>query len=64
MENGKSGDVAARVLTRMAHKRDQFGQFCTKLSSEQWQVFLSQFRDYLMEVIKNLQNVEKVNLNY
>lgn len=61
MENGRCGDVAARVVMRMAHKRADFGQFCANLSSENWNLFVNQFRDYLMNVVKNLQNAEKVS---
>uniref|UniRef100_A0A915E6U2 Uncharacterized protein n=1 Tax=Ditylenchus dipsaci TaxID=166011 RepID=A0A915E6U2_9BILA len=58
MDNAK-GDIAGRVVARMAHKRDDFAGFCTNLSPENWLAFLNQFREYLMEVVKNLQRVEK-----
>jgi hypothetical protein len=48
----------------MAHKRDDFGAFCTNLSPENWLAFLGQFREYLMEVVKNLQSTEKVGWKY
>lgn len=60
MENARGGDVAARVFARMAHKRDDFAEFCANLSAENSNAFIAQFRDYLMNVLRNLQNAEKV----
>lgn len=59
MENAR-GDIAGRVLARMVHKRDDFAAFCAQLAPEQWMAFLSQFRDYLWDVVRNLQNTEHI----
>ncbi|KAI1721137.1 hypothetical protein Ddc_07576 [Ditylenchus destructor] len=59
MENAR-GDIAGRVLARMVHKRDDFAAFCAQLAPEQWMAFLSQFRDYLWDVVRNLQNTDRI----
>lgn len=60
MDNAR-GDLSTRVFTRMAHKREDFGRFCTNLSSEEYGIFHDEFRDYLRVVVKNLQNPVQVS---
>lgn len=59
MENAR-GDIASRVVARMAHKRDDFSNFCANMSPENWNEFVSSLRIYLHEVVRHLQSAEKV----
>jgi hypothetical protein len=59
MENAKR-DIANRVVSRMANKREDFAQFCANLTSEQWNEFTGGFRDYLSDVVKHVHSSEKV----
>jgi hypothetical protein len=58
-ENAR-GDVAGRVLSRTAHKRDDFGHYCANLSNEQCLDFITSFREYLNGVVKNLHSSENI----
>lgn len=59
MDNAR-GDIASRVISRMAHKRDDFSAFCSNMNQEQWNEFVSSLRVYLLEVVAHLQSAEKV----
>ncbi|KAH7662435.1 Protein GLB-11 [Aphelenchoides avenae] len=59
MENAR-GDVANRVVSRMAHRRDDFAQFCASLPNDQCVEFITAFREYLFNVVKNIQSSERI----
>lgn len=59
MENAR-GDVASRVVARMAHKRDDFSNYCANMAPEHWNEFVGALRTYLNEVVRHLQSAEKV----
>uniref|UniRef100_A0AC34PUR5 Uncharacterized protein n=1 Tax=Panagrolaimus sp. JU765 TaxID=591449 RepID=A0AC34PUR5_9BILA len=59
MENSR-GDIASRIITRMAHKRDDFASFCANMSPEQWNEFIGSLRTYLNDVVAHLQSSEKI----
>ena len=59
MENAR-GDIASRVVARMAHKRDDFSNFCANLTPEHWNDFVTSLRNYLNEVVRHIQSAEKV----
>lgn len=59
MENAR-GDVASRVVARMAHKRDDFSNYCANMAPEHWNEFVASLRTYLNEVVRHLQSAEKV----
>uniref|UniRef100_A0A1I7SQX1 GLOBIN domain-containing protein n=1 Tax=Bursaphelenchus xylophilus TaxID=6326 RepID=A0A1I7SQX1_BURXY len=59
IENAK-GDVASRVVTRMANKREDFNQFLGSLNSENWNAFVGSLRDYFHAVVQNLQSSDKI----
>jgi hypothetical protein len=44
----------------MANKRDDFARFTGNLSADLWAQFCGQLRDYLADVFRSLQSVEKV----
>uniref|UniRef100_A0A7E4US08 Globin family profile domain-containing protein n=1 Tax=Panagrellus redivivus TaxID=6233 RepID=A0A7E4US08_PANRE len=59
MDNARV-DVAARVVSRMSHKREDFSSFCANMNSEQWNSFVNSLRTYLSDVVRHLQSVEKI----
>lgn len=59
MENAR-GDIASRVIARMAHKREDFSTFCANMNPEQWNDFVGSLRSYLNEVVAHIQSAEKV----
>ena len=62
MENAR-GDIASRVIARMAHKREDFSTFCANMNPEQWNDFVGSLRTYLNEVVSHIQSAEKVCKN-
>jgi len=59
MENAR-GDIASRVIARMAHKREDFSTFCANMNPEQWNDFVGSLRTYLNEVVSHIQSAEKI----
>uniref|UniRef100_A0A0N4ZVA0 PUM-HD domain-containing protein n=1 Tax=Parastrongyloides trichosuri TaxID=131310 RepID=A0A0N4ZVA0_PARTI len=59
MENAR-GDIATRIVSRMAHKREDFATFVTNLTSDQLNEFTGALRDYLNQVLKHVHSAEKI----
>lgn len=59
MENARA-DIAARIVARMAHKRDDFAQFCGNLSHEQSAEFVNSLKQLLTDVVKHINSPEKI----
>lgn len=59
MENARS-DIALRIFQRMAHKRDDFGQFFGNLSTEQSTELIMALKKFLSDIVQNITNSAKV----
>uniref|UniRef100_A0AAF5D6M9 Uncharacterized protein n=1 Tax=Strongyloides stercoralis TaxID=6248 RepID=A0AAF5D6M9_STRER len=59
MENAR-GDIASRIISRMAHKREDFATFITNLSGDQLNEFTKALRDYMNQVLKHVHSAEKI----
>ncbi|VDK69840.1 unnamed protein product [Anisakis simplex] len=58
MENAR-GDIASRIVQRMAHKRDDFSQFVGNLNHDQMADLVSSVKQLLSDVVKNISYPEK-----
>uniref|UniRef100_A0A0N5B555 Guanylate cyclase domain-containing protein n=1 Tax=Strongyloides papillosus TaxID=174720 RepID=A0A0N5B555_STREA len=59
MENVR-GDIASRIVSRMAHKREDFAMFITNLSADQLNEFTGALRDYMNQVLKHVHSTDKI----
>uniref|UniRef100_A0A915AXL0 Uncharacterized protein n=1 Tax=Parascaris univalens TaxID=6257 RepID=A0A915AXL0_PARUN len=59
MENARS-DIATRIIQRMAHRRDDFAQFCANLSAEQTADMVNSLKQLLIDVVKHITSAEKI----
>ncbi|VDM37888.1 unnamed protein product [Toxocara canis] len=59
MDNAR-GDIASRIVQRMAHKRDDFAQFLANLSAEQTADMVNSVKQLLTDVVKNINSPEKI----
>uniref|UniRef100_A0A0K0F722 Guanylate cyclase domain-containing protein n=1 Tax=Strongyloides venezuelensis TaxID=75913 RepID=A0A0K0F722_STRVS len=59
MENVR-GDIASRIVSRMAHKREDFAMFITNLSTDQLNEFTGALRDYMNQVLKHVHSTDKI----
>lgn len=48
----------------MAHKRDDFAQFCANLSAEQTADMVSSLKQLLTDVVKHISSAEKVSISH
>ncbi|MFH4983310.1 hypothetical protein AB6A40_010019 [Gnathostoma spinigerum] len=60
MDQAKA-DIAVRIVQRMAHARDDFAQFCANLTKEQWQDIVDSLKNFLNDVVKNLNSTDKIS---
>ncbi|CEF68002.1 Hypothetical protein SRAE_2000266300 [Strongyloides ratti] len=59
MENAR-GDIASRIISRMAHKREDFALFITNLNTDQLNEFTGALRDYMNQVLKHVHSADKI----
>uniref|UniRef100_A0A0N5AD79 GLOBIN domain-containing protein n=1 Tax=Syphacia muris TaxID=451379 RepID=A0A0N5AD79_9BILA len=53
-------DIGARICTRTADKRVDFQRFIATLGKDKWHWFTNTLRQFLEDVVQNVENIEKI----
>uniref|UniRef100_A0A0N5AYB4 GLOBIN domain-containing protein n=1 Tax=Syphacia muris TaxID=451379 RepID=A0A0N5AYB4_9BILA len=60
MDNARS-DIAMRIITRTAHKRNDFATFCEALPHKEFLTFCNSVKQFLTDVVKHINSPSKIS---